>query len=427
MSRIVKLIAENVKRLSAVEITPDGNIIVLGGENGAGKSSVLDAIAMAIGGGDEIPAEPLRQGAKSGRIQITLDDLIITRKFRDSGTTSLTVEGMDGSKFNGPQSVLDALVGKLAFDPLEFMRKKAPEQAEVIRQIAGVDFTDLDKRRAIAYDKRRDMNRDVERLSGAINSAYSFPDAPKELLDSASLNEELRKANDSNSAISLAKERLNQMIGLGSQQRETMEADAARVIRLTAELAEAQESAKKSAAAVKKTREEYALAKSEFEKMTLIDTAPINERLSGIEEINSKVRANKKKADLILEKEDAEKASALLSREIEEIDAEKKRLISAAPLPIAGLLFDADGVSFNGIPLAQASGAEQLRISIAIASAANPKLRVMLCKDGALLDDTSMKILEEFAEANDQQIWIEDCRAGDRATVTIVDGHIKDA
>ena len=48
--KIVSLEAENYKRLKAVEITPDGNMVVIGGRNAQGKSSVLDAIWAALGG-----------------------------------------------------------------------------------------------------------------------------------------------------------------------------------------------------------------------------------------------------------------------------------------------------------------------------------------------------------------------------------------
>ena len=47
---ILQLQASNVKRLRAVNIRPDGQVVVLGGKNGAGKSSVLDAITYALAG-----------------------------------------------------------------------------------------------------------------------------------------------------------------------------------------------------------------------------------------------------------------------------------------------------------------------------------------------------------------------------------------
>lgn len=41
--KIIKLTAENVKKLRAVEITPTGDLVEITGRNGAGKTSVLGA------------------------------------------------------------------------------------------------------------------------------------------------------------------------------------------------------------------------------------------------------------------------------------------------------------------------------------------------------------------------------------------------
>ena len=62
MSRIVSLTAENVKRISAVHIVPgDGGVVLIGGRNAQGKSSVLDSIMYALGGASAIPDEPIRR------------------------------------------------------------------------------------------------------------------------------------------------------------------------------------------------------------------------------------------------------------------------------------------------------------------------------------------------------------------------------
>lgn len=423
MSKIIKLISENIKRLNAVEITPNGNLVVLGGENGAGKSSVLDSIAMAIGGGDKIPGKPLRDGAKSGRVQVTLEDLIITRKFLESGTTSLTVEGMDGSRHRSPQGVLDALVGALSFDPLEFMRQKPGEQAETLRKLAGVDFTELDKKRAVAFETRTETNRDVKRLEGAVNSKYSFADAPKELQDAGAITEEIRIVNEKNNANQLRRSELQQLVSHGQQMSSSLEEAKARTERLRKELAEAEKSEETAEQSLKKSRDQYNSMSKEVKALADLDTAPLLAKLAAVDEINAKVRANMEKAGLASELADATKLADKLSEEIREIDGEKRRLISESPLPIDGLLFDQEGVTYKGYPLDQSSGAEQLRISMGIAAAMNPTLKVMLCKDAALLDDSSFKLVSEFAEERGYQIWMEDCRAGDRATVTIVDGH----
>ena len=62
--KIVKLTAENFMRLVAVEITPQGNAIMITGKNAAGKSSVLDAIMAAFCGKKYQPAKPIRETAR---------------------------------------------------------------------------------------------------------------------------------------------------------------------------------------------------------------------------------------------------------------------------------------------------------------------------------------------------------------------------
>ena len=64
---ITELRAENIKRLVAVRVKPDGSLVVVGGNNGQGKTSLLDSIAMALGGKDLMPAEPLRRCAAAPR------------------------------------------------------------------------------------------------------------------------------------------------------------------------------------------------------------------------------------------------------------------------------------------------------------------------------------------------------------------------
>ncbi|MCK9994023.1 MAG: hypothetical protein Dbin4_02543, partial [Alphaproteobacteria bacterium] len=60
--KIINLQAENLKRLVAVNITPDGNIVEITGKNGAGKTSILDAIYWGLTGKDGIQSTPIRKG-----------------------------------------------------------------------------------------------------------------------------------------------------------------------------------------------------------------------------------------------------------------------------------------------------------------------------------------------------------------------------
>ena len=115
-----------------------------------------------------------------------------------------------------------------------------------------------------------------------------------------------------------------------------------------------------------------------------------------------------------------------LTAQLEAIDAEKLAGLQAAPMPIPGLSISDESVLFNGVPFSQASGAERLRVSLAIVMAANPELRVCYIKDGSLLDDDSLQLVREMAAEHDYQVWLE--MVGDHHDgIVIEDGAIVEA
>ena len=62
--KINSLEIENVKRIKAVKLEPSANgLTIIGGNNNQGKTSVLDAIAWALGGDKYKPTAAARDGA----------------------------------------------------------------------------------------------------------------------------------------------------------------------------------------------------------------------------------------------------------------------------------------------------------------------------------------------------------------------------
>lgn len=157
------------------------------------------------------------------------------------------------------------------------------------------------------------------------------------------------------------------------------------------------------------------------------ETAPIIEKIENAEAINRKIRENISYLDAQKAVRDREAKSTELSAELDQVDAAKLKKIQSAKFPIEGLSITDSGVTFNGVPFEQASGAEQLRVSVAIGMAANPKLRVLLCRDGSLLDETSLRILTEIVQERDYQLWLERVGEGKECTVIIEDGYVKDS
>lgn len=120
--KILRLEAENIKKLKVVAINPNGNVVQITGPNGSGKSSVLDSIYYALAGAKDIPSQPIRRGQLKAHVTLELGEITVTRKFSKDTGTSLVMEAKNGARFPTPQRLLDDMLGKLTFDPLEFSR-----------------------------------------------------------------------------------------------------------------------------------------------------------------------------------------------------------------------------------------------------------------------------------------------------------------
>ncbi len=149
--RIISLEAENVKRLSAIEIRPTCNMVEITGKNGQGKTSVLDSIWWALAGTKNVQSAPIRDGQDKARIRLDLGEIVVTRTFRraEAGntTTSIIVENAEGARYQSPQALLDGLLGSLSFDPLAFTRLDRRGQFEALRRfVPGVDFEPAEPR-----------------------------------------------------------------------------------------------------------------------------------------------------------------------------------------------------------------------------------------------------------------------------------------
>src|SRR3990167_7710427 len=197
--KILKLTAENVKKLRAVEITPTGELVEITGRNGAGKSSVLDAIWWALAGTKHIQAVPIRKGATKPRIRLDLGELIVERRFTPAGST-LTVEKADGARYTSPQGILDALLGALTFDPLAFVSQEPREQFETLRRLVTleVDVDQLDALNRGDFDRRADLNREIKTLRAQADGIVVPPGVPQEPIDTAALMDRIARPAEGN-------------------------------------------------------------------------------------------------------------------------------------------------------------------------------------------------------------------------------------
>jgi len=409
--RVIALEVENFKRLRAITITLDDGMQVISGRNGQGKTSAMDAIWAALGGAKATKGTPMpiHQGERKARVRVTLGraevpELIAERIWRANGSSKITVTAPDGAKHPKAQTVLDDLVGALSFDPLAFVSKPAKDQRAELLSLVELPFDpeELDAERKAIFDERTDVNRE---LRSARATLEGLPEVPDDV-----------PATEVSMADLLAEHQAATALYAERRDAETHAADMeARVDSLRTQLAAAEADLVQALGAVR-----------DLPPMPDVDAIAV--RLRDVEATNQAVRAADVRRRLQADHGNYDAESNRLTTAIEQLDARKAAGLAEATMPIPGLGFDGDGVTFNGLPLSQASGAEQLRVSLAIAMAANPTLRLMLIRDGSLLDAEGLALVGSMAASNGYQVLVERVAgSGGPQGIVIEDGEVVDA
>jgi predicted ATP-dependent endonuclease of OLD family len=415
--RIVGLRAENFKRLRAVEITPKGDIVQITGKNAQGKTSVLDAVWAALGGKNQIPAKAVRKGSEKATIRLDLGEIIVTRTITEKGT-DLTVESPDGARFKSPQTMLDAMMGALTFDPLAFTRMDPKVQAEQLRAIAKIDI-DLDALDGLNrrdFELRTAATRDgkAARAAGEAIPETAIPAK----IDTGALLDKMGEIQEQ------ARARQREEFKHQDEDRKIAEGEA----RADAIM----EQIKGLSAELERVHEWLTKAKNAVAERTPLpeveDAVELRATIGRAEEHNRQAdliaAQQAKRAEHLQAAAAHEQRAQALTEAIEARNKQKSEAIAAAQMPVPGLGLQDGEVTYNGLPFEQASGAEQLRISTAIAMAANPRIRVIRISDGSLLDSDSLKLLAEMATQGDYQIWIEMVDSTGKVGISIEDGSV---
>jgi myosin heavy subunit len=290
---------------------------------------------------------------------------------------------------------------------------KPKEQVRQLATAIGMDIDVFDKFYKELYDARTEINRELKSIKARIEV---LPDEDVQEVNVSELLQEIKAANQSNQAIAEKERKLSDLAAKGKSVAEKIKS-----------LEEELEGAKAIYTTIK---EEYTALAKDFKTLTPIDTTELEAKLQNATKINELAAKSKQRKEL------SEQGQELLAKvqKIEEkmhaAEEKKVKLLNDGKLPLKGLSFESDGdnktgqVTYNGIPLSQCSSAEQLKISFVIAMALNPKLKVILIRDGSLLDSGNMELIASMATKYGYQVWIEKVDESGKVGVVIEDGQI---
>lgn len=422
MTFISSLQIENVKRVKAVRLEPSSaGLTIIGGRNGQGKTSVLDAIAWALGGEKLAPSNPKRDGAMGDpHIAIELSNgLRVERKGKNG---SLSVIDTTGKR--GGQALLNSFISTFALDLPRFLSAGSKEKAQTLLKIIGVgdELARLDREEDRLYNERTEIGRIADSKAKHAAELPEYADAPEEPV---SVSELIRQQQDI-----LARNGENQRKrGLVAQIEQSLIAQKTAITAKENEIL-----------AVKQRLEqlecEHGAMKAQIDRIHggLVDaqktaaqladesTGEIESSLANIESINAQVAANQAKAKAQDEACEFRAQYSAKTESLEKIRSDRMALLSGANLPLPGLSVEKGELLYNGQPWDCMSGSEQLRVAVAIVRRLSPECGFVLMDK---LEQMDLQTLHDFGvwlESEGLQVIATRVGNGDECSIVIEDG-----
>lgn len=408
--KINTLQVENVKRVKAVALEPSANgLTVIGGKNGQGKTSVLDAIAWALGGDRYRPSNAEREGsALPPHIKLELSNgLTVERSGKNS---ALKVVDTTGNRSG--QQLLNEFVEQLAIDLPRFLRASNREKADTLLQVIGVgdQVRSLEVKEKEVYNRRHMIGQEADRKRKYADELPHYPAAPNEPVSASQL---IRQQQDI-----LARNGENQRKRMRANQIEhEYGRTAAHVSLLRSQLADAEKQ-------LQQLEADLAIAQKDALDLQDESTDEIERSLQEIEQINIQVRAN-------CDREKAEQDAAHyaqqyqdLTKELEEIRHDKYALLDSAKLPLPGLSVEDGELTYNGKKWDCMSGADQLIAATAIVRAINPKCGFVLLDKLEQLDADQLHMFGVWLQSQQLQVIATRVSTGPECSIIIEDGFV---
>lgn len=418
--KITALEAENVKRIKAVAFAPSPTgLTLVGGNNNQGKTSVLDALAWALGGERFRPTAAQRDGAVApAHLKVTLSNgVIVERKGKNA---SLTVTDPTGRRSG--QQLLNAFVEPLALDLPRFMDASDKEKADILLRIIGIgaELHTRDLEIKGLYDKRTFTGQLAAQKKHFAEEMISYPEAPDEPVSASEL---IRQQQDI-----LARNGENQRLRAQYAELEQQVQQCVDELKRTRErIATLQQLADELDAKHTKLFNQRETARKTVSQLQDESTAELEASIRDIEETNRKVRANLEKSRA--EDEAAQYASEYdrLTESIQQKRAERMALLNGADLPLPGLSVEDGVLTYNGKRWRDMSGSDQLRVATAIVRRLNPDCGFVLLDKLEQMDMTTLTEFGRWLEAEHLQAIATRVSTGSECQIIIEDGMVKDA
>lgn len=410
--KINSLEMENVKRIKAVQLEPSANgLTVIGGKNNQGKTSVLDAIAWALGGNKFRPSDPTRDGSLvPPHLKVTLSNGIVVERRGKNSDLKVT----DPAGNLAGQALLDSFISAFALDLPKFLNANAKEKADTLLRILGIgdELFLIEKEETALYNERTVVGRTADAKKAYADGLTSYDGVPDEPVSASDLINRQQEILARNAQRMQWKRDYDRILDEQNKVEDQIEDTMRRLHDLQQRAAELETAARQAA----KTPNE----------MQMESTAELEEQIRNAEEINRKINENRRK---LLAEDEAQAYRDQydeLSRKIEDARTKKRKLLDGAALPLPGLSVQDGELTYNGQKWDCMSGSEQLRVSTAIVRKLSPECGFVLLDKLEQMDADTLREFGEWLETEGLQAIATRVSTGSECSVIITDGYAEE-
>ena len=416
--KITTLELENVKKIKAVQLAPSkSGLTIIGGKNRQGKTSVIDAIAWALGGDRFKPSEPHREGSVNDpHLKITLDNGIVVERSGKNGSLKV----LDPSGNRAGQQLLNGFVEAFALDLPRFMNGSPKDKADTLLKIIGVGdrLYELDREEKRLYDERRFTGQIADQKRKYANELPEFPDAPAEPVSASELIARQQEILLRNAENQRKRDELNRLTMKKHSLCDSLNA-------LDERIAEMQKKRAEMLAEYNKTVADEETVLNVAAGLVDEPTAELEADIARIDEINRRVRSNAEKARAAAEASDYDEKYTALTEDIEAVRQARTDLLNGADLPLPGLSVEDGELLYMGHRWDGMSGAEQLIVSASIVRRLNPECGFVLLDKLEQLDLDTLNRFGEWLENEGLQAIATRVSTGDECSIIIEDGIVQ--
>lgn len=400
MKRIKLVEIYNIRGIEHLRLEV-GNVVVIQGENGAGKSSVLDALRAVFEGGND--PRLIRVGAKSGEVKIEMiDGTLIHKKIRER-SGELIITDPTGEVVKAPQSYVEQLATGFSFDPLAILTAKPKDRAAFLLEAMPITFTreeiekatsrpmqtdldldGLDALRKSLYEERTKHNREERDAEGTVRTLRQSLGGDEDAIDWAAREAELNRKLET--ARTLARD------------------EQERIIRARDEKIDELRAVFEAGVATARKEAEDAL------REVIEETANVVDPLQAAH-AEARAKADLKQRQLgtryLIEQhtqrgQEAARSAGLLTAGIERIDALREKKLASLPVP--GLTFRDGDIHVGDIPFGYANTALQIEIAFELAKLRTGDLPLLILDGAERLDPEAYLGFMEAAKSSGMQV-----------------------